>query len=332
MKPRIVLLLAMIVLGADVVSGQTTSTGSGQTTSTGSGQAYPNKPVRIFTGSAGGGNDTAARLLSQGISGPLGQPVIVENRGSVALAAPIVAQSPPDGYSLVLAGDLLWLGPLLRDNALSALRDFSPISMMASAPNVLVVHPSLPVKTVKDLIALAKTRPGELNYGTGSIGGIEHISAELFKSMTGVKLVQIFYKGASTAAIALAGGEVQVMFGGVTVTTPHIKSGRVRVLAVTSEQPSALVVGLPTLAASGLPGFELVGIDAMYAPAKTPVAVINQLNREIVRFLGTTEAKEKYLNLGAEVIASSPEEHVAKLNSRIITIGKVIKDAGIKIE
>ena len=224
----------------------------------------------------------------------------------------------------------MWLGPLLKGQT-DAMKDFAPISMMASAPNILAVHPSLPVKSVKELIALAKAKPGELNYSSGQPGGADHLSAELFKSMTGTKMVQITFKGAAGAAMSLAGGEVQLMFGGVALSAPYIKAGKFRALAVTSSQPSLLVTGVPTLAASGLPGFELVGIDSIYTTAKTPVAIVNRLNEEIVRFLRTKEAQEKYLNLGAEVIASSPQELVDKLNSRITVIGKVIKDAGIKV-
>ena len=310
-----VLSVVMMVLGASVASGQN----------------FPTKPIRIYTGSPGGSNDSASRLVASGITGPLGQPVVIENRGATLLAAESVAKAPPDGYSLVLAGDVLWLGPLLKGQT-DAMRDFAPISILASAPNILTVHPSLPVKSVKELIALAKARPGELNYSSGQPGGVDHLSAELFKTITGSKMVQITFKGAAGAAISLAGGEVQVMFGGAALSSPYIKAGKFRALAVTSAQPSALAAGLPTLAASGLPGFELVGIDHIFTTAKTPVAVVNRLNEEIVRFLRTKEAQEKYLNLGAEVIASSPEEHVDKLNSRITVIGKVIRDAGIKVD
>ena len=307
--------LAMMVLGASVVSSQN----------------YPIKPIRIYTGSAGGGNDSASRLVASGISGPLGQPIVIENRGATPLSMESVAKAPPDGYSLIVAGDVMWLGPLLRGQP-SEMGKFAPISMMASAPNILAIHPSLPVKSVKELIALAKARPGELNYASGSTGAIDHISAELFKSMTGVNIVRVPYKNIQLGTIGLVGGEVQVIFGGVTVMTPHIKSGKVRLLAVTSAQPSALVAGLPTLAGSGLPGFDLVGLDCIYTTAKTPAAIITRLNQEIVRFLKTKEAQEKYLNLGADVIASSPEEHATMLNSRYTVIGKVIKDAGIKVD
>ena len=204
--------------------------------------------------------------------------------------------------------------------------------MLASAPNILSVHPSLPVKSVKELIALAKARPGELNYSSGPAGGIDHIAGELFKNLTGVKTVWVPFKGGVAAIVAVASGEVQLTFGSVGATAPLIKSGKLKPLAITSAQPSALSADLPTMAASGVPGFEIVSTDAIYAPAKTPAAIVNQLNQEILRILRTKDVQERYLALGAEVIASSPEEHIAKLKSRIVTIGKVIKVAGIKVD
>ena len=302
-------------------------------TSVVSGQNFPSKPIRILCGGAGGSNDAIARLIAQGISGPLGQPVVVENRASGAIAAPAVAQSPPDGYTLMLVGDLLWLAPLLRDNPpWDPLRDFSPVGMLDGSPNVLVVHPSLPVKTVKELIALAKSRPGELNYGATGVGGLDHIGMELFNSMAGVKIVRITYKGGASAVTGLVSGEVQMRLPSMSTVAAEIKSGRVRALAVAGMKRSALFPELPTMAASGLPGFEIAGIDGLYAAAKTPAAVITRLNQEVVRYLRTSEANEKIMNLGGEVLASSPEEHAAALKSRVTVLGKVIKDAGIKAE
>ena len=304
----------VMVLGAGVVAGQ----------------AYPSKPIRIFTGSVGGNNDATSRFIAQGITGPLGQPVIVEPRPSGA-APDIVAKSPPDGYSLMLIGDMVWLGPLLRGQ-IPPLAELAPISMLGSSPNILVVHPSLPVKSVKEFVALAKAKPGELNYASAGVGGIDHLAGELFKSMTGVKMVWVPFKATPPAMAALLAGEVPLWFANVSLVTALVQAGRLRALAITSGQPSVLAPGVPTLAASGLPGFDLVNTDQMYAPAKTPVAIINQLNREIVRFLRTPAAVEQYLIRGSEVIATTPEEHAATLKSRVTTIAKVIKDAGIKAD
>lgn len=295
-----------------------------------SGQAYPSKPIHIYTGSPGGNNDGTSRFIAGGISGPLGQQVIVEPRPA-GVSPDIVAKAPPDGYSLLLLGDLVWLGPLLQGKP-TPLADLAPISMLGSSPNVLVVHPILPVKSAKELIALAKARPGELNYASVGVGGIDHLAGELFKSMAGVNLVRIPYNSTPAAIAAALGGEVPVWFGGVSLVSAHVKSGRLKALAVTSAQPSVLAPGVPTLSATGLPGFDLVNTDQMYAPAKTPAAIITRLNQEVVRFLRTPAAVEQYLIRGSEVIATSPEEHAATLKSRVAVIAKVIKEAGIKAD
>ena len=293
-----------------------------------SGQAYPSKPIHLYTGTAGGNNDTTSRFVAGGISGPLGQQVIVEPRPPGA-APDIVAKAPPDGYSMMLVGDLFWISGLLRGQS-DPFAGLAPVSMLGSSPNILVVHPSLPVKSVKELIALAKARPGELNYATGGVGAIEHIMGELFKSMTGTNIVHVTYKGATPTLTAVVSGETHLTILGVSVVSASVKAGRLRALAVTSAQSSVLAAGLPTLAASGLPGYDLVNTDQVYTTAKTPAAVINRLNQEIVRFLRTPAATERYLQRGSEVIATTPEEHAATLKSRVIVITKVIKDAGIK--
>jgi tripartite-type tricarboxylate transporter receptor subunit TctC len=298
-------------------------------------QDFPNRPIRIVTGSIGGGNDTAARLIAQGITGPLGQQVIIENRATI-VTAETVAKALPDGYTLLLAGDILWIGPLLRDEKARAqqpdpIKDFSPITMLASAPNVVVVHPSSPAKSIKELIALAKSKAGGLNYGTSTPGGTPHLGGEMFNTMAGVKLVGVPYKGSGDIAAALIANQVDVGFLSAGSVAAHIKSARLRALAVTSLQPSGMAPGLPTVSESGLPGYELVGIDAMYAPAKTPAPVIRRLNQEIVRFLKTPEAREKYLSIGGEIVGSTPQEHAAKIKSSMVSMAKVIKDAGIRI-
>ena len=295
-----------------------------------SGQDYPNKPIRIVSAAGGGATDVAARLIAQGLSGPLGEPVIIDNRPS-NLVGEVVAKSPPDGYTLLFIGSAFAIGPLLQKTPYDPVKDFAPISLTSSSPNLLVVHPSLPVKSVKELIALAKARPGELNYGSGPAGSSPHLDAELFKSMAGVNIVRIPYKGGAPALNALMGGEVQLMISPAGSVSAHLKSGRVRALAVTSAQPSALLPGLPTVAAS-LPRYESGSTHGIYAPAGTPEAIINRLNQEIVRLLNRADTKEKFLNAGIEVIGSSPEQFAASMKSEIAKWGKVIKDAGIKAE
>jgi tripartite-type tricarboxylate transporter receptor subunit TctC len=294
------------------------------------GQDYPNKPIRIVTGSVGGGGDFASRLIAQGISGPLGQPVIIDNHGN--FAAEVVAKALPDGHTLLLDSTSVWIGPLLQETPYDAVRDFAPITAAVILPNVLVVSPSLPVNSVNELIALAKSRPGELNYSAGSIGGSAHLSGELFKAMAGVNMVAIPYKGGAPAITAVIAGEAQVNFPTTIAAAPHMKSGRLRVLAVTSAQPSALAPGVPTVAASGLPGYEAVSIYGMFAPARTPASVINRLNQEVVRVLNIAEVKERFFNAGEETIGSSPEQLAATVRSDIAKWGKVIKDAGIRAD
>ncbi len=296
------------------------------------GQSYPNKPIRIVTGAAGGAADLSARLIAQGISGPLGQQVIVDNRaGSVVIPAEVVNKSAPDGYTLLLHGDSFWIGTLLGKTPYDPIKDFLPISLIASSPQLLVVHPVLPVKSVKELIALARVKPGELNYASNNSGSANHLAAELFNAMAGIKIVRINY--ASTAAALTAGvsGEVQMQFTSGGSGAPHVKAGRLKALAVSKLQPSPLFPGLPTVA-STLPGFEAATSQAIFSPANTPPAIINRLNVEIVRLLNQPQLKERLLSLGVETVGSSPEQLSATMRSEMTRLGKVIRDAGIKLE
>lgn len=293
------------------------------------GQNYPNKPIRILSAEAGGGADFVARFVAQSVSGPLGRQVVVENRPS-RLIGEIAVRATPDGYTLLLASSTFLFAPLFGETHYDPVKDFSPVSMLAKAPNVLVVHPSVPVTSVKELIALAKARPGALNYGSGGTGSSLHLAAELFKQMAGVDLARIAYKGAGPAMNDLIGGQVQIVFATAGSVTAHVRSGRLRALAVTSLEPSALAPGLPTVAASGVPGYEMEAVYALVAPAKTPVAVIKQLNRVIVLALGQADLKEKFLNAGIEVATSPPGELAAKIRSEIAKIARLIKDQGIR--
>jgi tripartite-type tricarboxylate transporter receptor subunit TctC len=309
----------MMVIGAGVVSGQD----------------YPNRPIRIVTGAAGGGGDFAARLIAQLLTGRLGQQVIVENRGGASgiIAAQTVAKAPPDAYTLLLYTGTFWILPFLRDNVpYDPVRDFSPISMTNRVPNILVVHPSLPVKSVKELIALAQNRPAELNYASVGVGGGAHLAGELFKAMAGVNMVHVPYTGTGPAVNALVGGQVQLMFPNAASVMPHVNSGRLRALAVCSAEPSELAPGLPTVAASGLPDFESVLMLGIFAPAKTPATLINRLNKEIVQGLNGADVRAKLLAAGVEPVGSSPEQFAAMIKSEMARMGKVIKDAGIREE
>lgn len=209
-------------------------------------------------------------------------------------------------------------------------KDFSPIAWAATSPNVLVVHPSVPAKSTRELIALAKGKPGELNYAAGGPGSVPHLAAELFKAMAGINIIRISYKGTGPALNALSGGEVQLMLAPSGSVAPYIKAGRVRALAVGSTQPSALAPDLPTVAASGLPGYESVAMTGLLAPAKTPATIITRLNQEAVRVINSPDVKEKFLNASVEVVGGTPAQFAAAIKSEMSRMGKVIKDAGIR--
>ena len=296
-----------------------------------SAQDYPSKTIRIIAGTAGGGSDLAARVIAQGISGPLGQPVIVDNRGAAVVAAEAGSKAPPDGYTLLVAGSGIWLFPLLQKAPYDVVRDFSPLSLISREVNIVAVHPSLPVKSVGELIALAKARPGQLNF-SGTASGTIFLAGALFRSMAGVNIVNVPYKGTTPALTALLNGEVQLTILDTGLLATHVKSGKLRALAVTSATPSALTPGLPTVSASGLPGYEWIGMTLIFAPAETPAAIISRLNSEIVRALNMAEAKERLLNFGSEVIASSPGQLAAAMKSDMVKMEKVIKDSGIRID
>ena len=299
------------------------------------GQPFPNKPVRIVAGEPGGSGDLVARLLAPGLAVNLGQQVVIDNRGGAGgvIAAQTLIKAPTDGHTMLLYGNGIWLLPFMRDNVpYDPVRDFAPVTLAASMPNLLVVHPSLPVRSVKELVALAKARPGELNYGSGSTGAAPHLGAELFKSMAGVNLVIVNYKGTGATLTGLIAGQVQLMFPPTNSAAPHIKSGRLRALAVTTAQPSALVPELPTIANSGLPGYECVTVLGVFAASKTQSLIVSRLNQDIVRALTTSEVKERLTRVGAEAIGSSPQESAVAMKADMNLWGKVIKDAGIRDE
>lgn len=308
-------LLGFIALGAAAVSGQD----------------YPRKPIRIIAPGVGGANDFAARMIAPGLSGALNQPVIADNRGSL-VAGEIAAKAQPDGYTLLVANGTLWLRPLLEDVPDDIMARLAPITLAVSTPNIVVAHPSLPVHSIKELIALAKANPGELNYASGPPGSSNHLAAELFKSMASVNIVRIAFKSSGPAINDMLAGQVKLMFPNATGVTPHLKSGRLRGLAVTSAEPSALAPGLPTVAASGLPGYESGTLVGLFAPAKTPVIIIERLNREIVRVLNQSEVKEKFFNTGADVVGSTPQQLTAAVRSEVTKLGKVIKESGIRTD
>jgi tripartite-type tricarboxylate transporter receptor subunit TctC len=296
-------------------------------------QDYPVRMVRIITAAPGGGSDFIARIVSQGLAGPLGQQVIVENKGTGMLAGEAAAKAPGDGYTLTVQGGAFWVGPLLRKAIYDPVRDFTPITLVVREVNVLAVHPSVPVHSVKEFIAYAKSNPGKLNYSSPGVGSTTHLASELLKSIAGIDMVHVPYQGNQPAITGLRGNEVQMAIFDAGLIMPHANAGRLRALAATSLQPSPLAPGLPTVAASGLPGYESIGLTGVLATGdKTPKSVIARLNQEIVRHISRPENRELFLKSGVELVGSSPEEFAEAMRSDVAKMGKLIKDIGLKVE
>ena len=296
-------------------------------------QGYPSKPVRLVTAAAGAGGDFVSRIVAAGLTELWSQPVLIDNRGgSAVIPIEAVAKAPPDGYTLLAFGTALWHLPLMQSVSYDPVRDFAPITLVSTTPMILVVHPSLPVKSVRELVALAKKRPGELNYSSGISGSTTHLPAELFKAMAGVDIVRVTYKGGAPALTALLGGETQVMFVNSGAAGPHMQAGRMRALAVTTAQRSGLFPDLPTIASSGLPGYDAASYQCIFAPAATPAALVERLNRDLAKVLMKPEARERFLRAGSEVVANSPADVAAAIRADMIAMGKVIKQAGIRAD
>ncbi len=294
-------------------------------------QNYPTKPIRVVTSDPGAIDDLTSRMVAQSISARLGQQVVVDNRGgaSGAIAANTVASASPDGYTLLSYGSSIWLAPLLQEHSsYDPLRDFTPIAITAKSPVVLVVNNSLPATSVKELIDLAKAKPGSLNYGSGGNGSTPHLSAELFKALAGVDLVRIPYKSTGPALNALVGGQLQLIFATAGSVGPHVKAGRLRALGVASSGPSKLAPNLPTIA-STVPGYEFVSNWGWFAPAKTPPAIVQRLSREIAQALSDPTTQERFLNTGIEAYGSTPAQFTAELKLETSTLGKLIQKLGI---
>jgi tripartite-type tricarboxylate transporter receptor subunit TctC len=292
---------------------------------------YPEKPLRIVTSEAGGGNDVPARIVAQGLTLALGQQVVIENRPSGVVPAEIVAKAAPNGYTLLLYNNALWTAPLIQATPYDVLRDFVPVTAVARAVNVLVVNPALPVKSVADLITLAKSKAGGLNYGSSGTGASNHLAAEMFRTMAQIDIVRVNYKGASPALTALIAGELQLMFPTAGAVTPHVRGGRLKALAVTSAAPTALFPGVPALSAT-LPGYESLAIYGLFAPAGTPRAIVGKLNSAVVQYLEQTDVRDKFANAGMDATGSTPEQLGASVKAEVARVGKVIRDAGIRAD
>jgi len=299
----------------------------------GGAQPFPTKLIRMLASGIGGGGDFTARLIAAGLTSQLGQQVVVDNRPGGLVPGEIVAKAQPDGHTLMLAGIVIWLSPFMR-NAMpfDPIRDFAPVTLAVTIPNILVVHPSLQVKSVAELIALAKQKPGVLNYATSGSGNSNHIAGELFKSAAGLDIVRVNYRGATLALNDLLSGRVQLMFATVTAASPHLGAGKLRALAITSAKPSVLMPQLPTVSASGLPGYESSSTLGGFAPAATPPGIVELLNREIIKVLQAPEVKARLLGTGMEVVGSSPAQFAAAIASDMAHAGKAIRQAGIRTD
>jgi tripartite-type tricarboxylate transporter receptor subunit TctC len=295
---------------------------------------WPNRPIRfIAANSAGGGLDILARTIQPRLAAAFGQQIIVDNRAGAAgsLAAEIVAKAPPDGYTLMTAsvGGLAVNVSLYKGLGYHPLRDLAPITWATSSSNVLVVHPSVPAKSVKELIALAKAKPNGLAYGSSGAGNAGHLAGELFSGMAGVRMVHVPYKGGAPAMIDLIAGQVQLVFSSAPTAVPQVKAGKVRGLAVTTAKRSVILPDLPTISEAALPGFEADNWYAIVTTMKTPRPLIQRLNAEFVRALNAPEVQQTLLTQGLEVKTSTPEELGAYMKSEFEKWAKVIKDAGI---
>ena len=300
-------------------------------------QQYPTKPVRMIVPFApGGGADFVARVVGTKVTEQLGQQVIIDNRAGAAgsIGAEIAAKSPPDGHTLLLgsAGPLTINPSLYAKLPYDAVRDFAPVSLVTMMPFVLVVHPTLPVKNVKELIALARSRPGQLNYATPGTGSTTHLANELLKSMARVDITHVPYKGVAPAATDLISGQVQMMSGDLSTLLPHVKSGRMRPLAVTSARRSSLVPEIPTVAESGLPGYEASGWFGVLAPAATPQAIVARLNAAIVKGVAGDDAKTRLGAFGGDIATGTPEQFASHIRAEGAKWGKLIKTLGLKGE
>lgn len=298
-------------------------------------QAYPAKPIRFLVGfPPGGTNDIVARAVGQKVSENVGQSLVIENRGgaNTAIATDVGARAAPDGYTILLNAPGHATNPALMKLSFDPIKDFAFITLIAESQNLVVVHPSLPPRNIKELIEFSKKRPGEINYGSSGTGTTVHLSAELFQHMTGVKWVHIPYKGGGPAVIDLLAGQTSVYFGNVPTVINHARAGKLRPLAVTGSKRSAAAPDIPTVAESGVPGFEVTAWYGVSAPVKTPRAIVDQLNAEFVRALKSPDLRDRLITAGAEPVGNTPEQYAAFMKNEIAKWDRVIKAAGIKGE
>ncbi len=299
--------------------------------------SYPNRPIRAVVPLApGGGTDTVGRLVAAKLSEGLGQQIVVDNRGGGGgvVGTDLVAKAAPDGYTL-LVGSITTnaVNPVLyKKLPYDHIRDFAPVSMIGTVPNVLVVHPGVPAKSMKEFLAYAKSAPGKISYGSSGIGSATHLSMELIRIMAGVSMVHVPYKGAGAAMADVLGGQLHALCSSLAGLLPHIKSGRVRALGVTTAQRNAQLPDVPTVAESGLPGYEVTIWYALFAPARTPQPILARLNQETVKALAAAELKERLTLQGLDVASSTTDQLDAFVKSETVKWAKVVKESGAQSE
>jgi len=337
-RHAIALLSVLAAVGAvsSIGHAQSPSTGPSTELRTGPGQAYPTKPIRmIVPWNPGGTTDTIARILGQKMSEAWGQPVVIDIRpgASAIIGTEIAMRAPADGYTLLHANMAQWAtNPSFYKTNYDTLRDFAPVSMAATAPQLLVVYPGLPVNSVRDLVKVAKAEPGKLNFGSGGAGTLAYSAGELFKMLAGVNMVHVPYKGTILALTDLLGGRCQVVFSDMPIALPHAKSGKARALAVTSAKRTPLVPDMPTIAESGLPGYALENSWGVMVQKGVPRPILAKLNAEIVRVHNLQDVKDRYAALGLEAISSTPEAFVEFIRADAAKFSKIIQATGAKVE
>jgi len=325
-NPNVTLRAALLALACVTVTAGAQAPGGG----------YPVKPIRLIVPYvAGGPSDLFARAVGQLLTEAWGQPVVIDNRpgasGNVGVLASV--RSPADGYTLNTVSIAFAVSPAMDSKlGYDPVKDLAPVSLLASINNILVVHPTVPVKSVKELIAFAAARPGQVTFASGGAGGAQHLAGELFSNLANVKMTHIPYKGSAPGVTALIGGETMIGFADMVITLPHVKSGRLRALAVTGSQRSSLMPDLPTIAESGLPGYSVTAWFGLLAPAATPADIVTRISAEIQKGFKTAQMRERFSAMGADPVGNSPGQFAAFLKTEMAKWAKLVKAAGIHAE
>ena len=299
--------------------------------------AYPSRPLRLVVPFSPGGNaDTLSRTASQKVSESIGQQIVIDNRSGANgnIGMEIVARAAPDGYTFVLGyiANVTIAPSLMSKLPYDPVKDYAPISQLASSPNIIVVHSAVPARTMKELIALSKAKPKSINFSSAGVASVGHLSGELFNTVLGAELQHVPYKGSGQGVIDLVAGQIQMLIGGMSSVMPHIKTGRLRAIAVTGAQRSPAMPDVPTVAESILPGFEATAWYGALAPAGTPRAIVSRLHSEYARALALPEVKQRLENLGFEIVASAPDVFAAYIKTEIVKWAKVVKASGAKAQ